>query len=89
MKITKQRKFKYGGAAVAFTTAFIAAIIIINAIFTAAANKYALYIDMTTSHYYDISDTTKSLLKDFDDDVTIIFCTPIDRLPDNQVSSMI
>ncbi|MCI8331632.1 MAG: hypothetical protein HFE78_02255 [Clostridiales bacterium] len=89
MNITKQRKFKYGGAAVVFAAAFIAVIIIINAIFTAASNKYALYIDMTTSKYYGISDTTKDLLQDFNDDVTIIFCTPLDRLPDNQVSSMI
>lgn len=89
MKSSNQRKFKYGGAAIAFTVAFVAVIIIVNVIFSALANKYALYADMTKSKYYGISQATKDLLQDFDDEVTIIFCTPLDRLSDNQYSSMI
>ena len=84
MKSSNQRKFKYGGAAIAFTVAFVAVIIIVNVIFSALANKYALYADMTKSKYYGISQATKDLLQDFDDEVTIIFCTPLDRLSDNQ-----
>ncbi len=89
MKKEQIRKFKYGGAAVAFTVAFVAVIIILNVIFSALSSRFTLYADMTKAKMYGISDTTKELLSDFTDDVKIVFCTPLDKLGDNKYSSMI
>ncbi len=83
------KKFKYGGAAVAFTVVFVAVIVILNVIFSALSAHYTLYADMTQEKLYGISDTTKELLSDFTDDVEIIFCTPLDKLSENTYSSMI
>ena len=37
------RKFRYGSVSVALTAAFIAAVVIINVIFTALSNKFMWY----------------------------------------------
>ena len=51
-KYTQSRKFKYGSVATAFTIAFIAIVVIFNVIFTALANKYMWYIDMTDANLF-------------------------------------
>lgn len=83
------RKFKYGGAAVAFTVAFIAVVIAFNAVFSALSTRFSLYIDMTATGYYDISEATDELLADVEDEITFIFCKPLDKLQDNTYSAMI
>lgn len=89
MKASNVRKFKFGGVWVATTVAVIAIIIALNAVFTALANRYALYLDLTQAQYYDISDATEELLGDIEDEIKIIFCTPLDKLSDNSYSAMI
>lgn len=73
-RFVRSRKFKYGGISVLFMVSFIAVVIVINVIFTALATKFKLYIDMTSEGLYTITDVTKDLLKDVDDEVKIIFC---------------
>jgi len=86
---TNMRKFKFGGVWMVTTVAVIAIIIAVNAVFSALSAKYALYLDLTKEQYYDISDATVDLLADVEDEIDIIFCTPLDKLSDNTFSSMI
>lgn len=89
MKASNIRKFKFGGVWVATTVIVIAIIIAFNAVFTALSSKFALYLDLTKAQYYDISEATDELLADIDDEIDIIFCTPLDQLSDNSYAAMI
>lgn len=82
--IFKSKKFRYGGTAAAFTVAFVAIVIIVNVIFTALAEKYRWYIDMTGDEIYTLSAATKTALKDVTDEVTIIFCMDKDKVDADQ-----
>ena len=74
------RKFRYGSVSVALTAAFIAAIILINVVFTALSQKFMWYVDMTSEELYTISEATWAALEDVDDEVKIIFCSDPDTL---------
>lgn len=76
----KNKRFRYGGAATAFTCAFIAVVIIFNIIFTALASKYMWYIDMTEEELFTLSDATKELMSDVDDEINIYFAMEPDEL---------
>ncbi|MBE6702715.1 MAG: hypothetical protein E7585_04810 [Ruminococcaceae bacterium] len=78
MKITQSKKFRHGSVSVALTVAIIAAVILINAIFTALFERFTWYIDMTAEQIYTLSDEAKELLDKVktDREVTIIFCSP-------------
>ncbi len=74
------KKLRYGGISVAFTAAFIAAVIALNVVFTALAGKFLWYIDMTAETLYTLSDECVDLLKDIDAPVKILFCDDPDTL---------
>lgn len=77
------KRFKYGSAAVAFTTVVIAAIIAANAIFGMLASALLWYADMTAEQLYGITDASRELLADLsaeDVNIKIVFCTPKDKL---------
>ncbi len=74
------RKFRYGSVSVTLTCLFIAAIIIFNVIFSALAEKFMWYIDMTSEELYTVSDATWDALADVDKDVRILFCSDPDTL---------
>lgn len=78
------RKFRYGSASVALTCMFIAAVVIINVIFTALSQKFMWYIDMTSEELYTVSDATWAALEDVDKEVKIIFCSDPDTLEGNE-----
>ncbi len=84
--IFSDRRFKYGSLAIGLTAAFIALIVIINAVVYALAYSYGWYIDLTGTQYYGITDSSKKyldeILKD-DVKVKIIFCQDKDRVLDN------
>ena len=61
--ITKSKKFRYGASATAITVVVIAAIVILNVIFTALGSINAWYTDITSQNYYKLSDAFK---KEFD-----------------------
>ena len=70
MNILHNKKFKHGSVSVALVIVIIAAVILVNAIFTALARKNLWYIDMTPDSMYTLSDTAKDLLaKEFDTDI--------------------
>ncbi len=62
MNIFHTKKFRYGSISVAFTVIIIAAVILVNAIFTALSRKFVWYIDMTSEQIYTLSDEAKALL---------------------------
>ncbi|MBR6708421.1 MAG: GldG family protein [Clostridia bacterium] len=83
------RKFRYGSVSVALTAAFIAAVVIINVIFTALSNKFMWYIDMTSESLYTVTQATWDALADVDEEVKIIFCTDPDVLEANSYQRMV
>ena len=76
----KTKHFRYGSAATAFTCAFIAVVIIFNIVFTALAGKYMWYIDMTNEEVFTLSEATKELLADVDEEINIYFASEPDVL---------
>lgn len=87
--IFKSRKFKYGSTAVLFTCTVIAAVVILNVIFTALASKYMWYVDMTKTQLFTLSDETYSLLDNVDKEITINFCRPLDQLESDSASNLV
>ena len=85
--IFNSRKFKYGSAATAFTIAFIAVVVIFNIIFSALAQKYMWYIDLTKEQVYTLSEEAKEIMSDVSQDVYIHFASEPDELMNGQNSS--
>ena len=79
------KKFRYGSVSVALTVVIVAAVILLNAIFTALSERFTWYIDMTAEEIYTLSDEAKELLDtvDKEKEVTFIFCTPKDEMEAN------
>jgi hypothetical protein len=83
MNILHSKKFKHGSVSLALVIVIIAAVILLNAIFTALSDKYLWYLDMTADSVYTLSDAAKAMLdKEFNTDkpVTVIFCAEKDVL---------
>jgi len=74
------KSFRYGSAATAFTCAFIAVVVVFNIIFTALANRYMWYIDMTAESVFSLSEEAKDILADIDEEVNIYFASEPDQL---------
>ncbi len=77
------RNLKYGSTAIIVTIVLIAAIVMINAIFSALTTKYAFYTDMTENMTYTLSDEAKLALSDVTEEVEIIFCHDRDYIEAN------
>ncbi len=84
----KSKHFRYGSAATAFTCAFIAVVVVFNVIFTALAGKYMWFIDMTEEEVFSLSDATRALMADIDDEVNIYFASEADELMEGTYSSL-
>lgn len=74
------KSFRYGSAATAFTCAFTAVVVVFNIIFSALANRYMWYIDMTTESVFSLSEPAKEILSDIDEEVNIYFTSDPDEL---------
>ncbi len=80
------RKFKYGSLAVGLTVAFVALIVIFNAVVYALAYSYGWYLDLTGEQYYGITDKSKAHLDGVlteDVEIRIVFCQDKDRVLDD------
>jgi len=84
----KSKKFKYGSVATAFTIAFIAIIVIFNIIFSALANKYLWYIDMTEKQVFSLSEEAINVMSDITEDVNIYFASEPDMLMNGENAGM-
>ena len=70
------RRVRYGGMTVSLTATLIAALVLLNIIFSTLAHHRGWYIDMTPEPVFTLSDKAKDLLADVDPahEVTIMFC---------------
>ena len=82
MKFTQSKKFRHGSVSVALTVVIIAAVILVNALFTALSSRFNWYVDMTAEQLYTLSDEAQALLDTVptDREVTIIFCSSKNKL---------
>ena len=85
----QNKKLRYGGISVALTAAFITLVIVFNVVFSAFAEKFRWYIDMTPEELYTVSDQCIDLLKDIDKEVKILFCSDPDTLNDTNTSRLV
>ena len=88
-KFFEKKKFKYGATAIAFTCICIAAVILFNVIFSALADKFLWSVDMTSEQLFSLSDASRELLKDTEEEITINFCQPLDKLVEDEFLNLI
>ena len=77
------RNLKYGSTAMILSAVLMAAIVLVNFVFSALSSKYAFYTDMTSTMNYTLSDEVKTVLSDVTEDVRIIFCHDRDYIESN------
>lgn len=65
------RKWQYGTISVGLVIAFIAVIIMFNIGVSFLTSRFYLKLDMTPTNYYEISDTTRTLLTNMRQDVQV------------------
>lgn len=91
--IQRKRRLKYGSFAMALTVAVIALVVVINAIFTALAQKNMWYIDMTERDLYTPDPKAMTLLEEYrgseEMKIEFIFCSPEDSLVMNEMCNMV
>ena len=76
MNLLHSKKFKHGSVSLALTACIIAAVILLNVIFSAVVEKYLLYIDMTVEPRFTLSDEAREYLAEMDTtkEVNVMFC---------------
>ncbi len=85
----KSRAFKRGSFSAAFTVIVVAAVVVLNVVVGALASHYYLYVDMTSSQVFKISDEGFALLDGIDSDVNIIFCDEKDTLESSYYKKLV
>lgn len=60
----RSRRVRYGGMTVSLTVTLIAALVLLNVIFSTLARRYAWYIDMTPDRLYSVSDVCHDMISD-------------------------
>ncbi|MBE6595004.1 MAG: hypothetical protein E7644_04325 [Ruminococcaceae bacterium] len=76
MNFLHTKKFRHGSVSLALVVVIIAAVILLNAIFSTIVEKNQWYLDMTPEPVFTLSEKAKSLLTQVDEshEVTITFC---------------
>ena len=67
MKASTSRKLRYGGVTAALTILIIAAVILVNVIFSALSQKFLWYVDLTPDRLFTLSDECIDLIRNGDD----------------------
>lgn len=67
MKASTGKKLRYGGMSALLTALIIAVVIIVNVIFSALAQKYLWYADLTPELLYTMSDEALDIIENGDD----------------------
>ena len=92
-KIKKHRRLRFGALAVSLTVAVAALVIVVNAVFSALAQKFMLYADMTKEKIYGITEQSKDLLDDYrgtkEFSISIVFCQYADQLDSSYESKLV
>lgn len=81
-QINRRRRLRYGALAVGITAAVVALVIALNAVFSALAQKFMWFADMTGEDLYSISQQTRDLIDGCkkERDITFYFCDSPDHL---------
>lgn len=85
----KSRAFRYGSVSTVLSILLIAAVVLVNVIFSMLADKYLWYVDMTKADLYTLSDECFDLLSNVSEDVNIIFCDLPDNLEDDTTQRIV
>ena len=85
------RKLRHGGIALLITVAVLAAVIAANYAFGALASAKRLYVDMTKSQIYTVSDAADEIISGLGGDTRfeIIFFTPFDEMKKNSYQQQV
>ncbi len=83
------KKVKHGTVSVLLTVVVIAAVVIVNIIFSAFAYKNNWYVDLTETKLYGLTDAGRALLDEVDAPVQIHFCSPFDVMESNSPQKMV
>lgn len=67
LKESTGRKLRYGGVSAVLTVLIVAAIILVNVIFSALSQKFTLYTDLTPELLFTLSDEAIDLIENGDD----------------------
>ncbi len=70
-KLFNTRKFKYGSLSIIFAVVFIAIVIVLNLVVESITERFSLTQDITTDGIYTISDTTKDMLNNLSENVSV------------------
>lgn len=70
MKINK-RKIQYASLSTVFIALFVVVVILLNILISFLANRFSLKIDLTQEAEYELSEETKLMLENLDEEVTI------------------
>lgn len=65
------RKFKYGSASTLFVVVFVALVVVINIFAQFLTDRFSLKLDLTESGQFTLSEQTKEMLEDVDDEISI------------------
>ncbi len=91
--LQKKRRFKYGSFSLALSVAVIALVVVVNAIFSALAQKNMWYVDMTERNLYTPDKNSMTLLETFrgseEFHIEFVFCMPEDKLIQNELCTMV
>lgn len=89
MNILKRRNFKYSATSVAFTAVIIVFVMLLNAALTILGTRYSLYIDLTDTSLWTLSDEVKEVFEDVEGEVTITFCHDKDYIESSKTMGYI
>ena len=81
--VANKRRMRYGGLSVALSAVVIAIVIIINIIVSSVVSANRLYVDLTGSSLYTLSNEAKEFLSEIKAPITIKFAVPEDTVKSN------
>jgi len=80
------KKFRYGTSAVVFTAVFVVFVLLVDLLLSFIDGiSGGLYVDLTSKSLYGVSEASFEALKDVDKPVEIIFCSPKDKIIEEDI----
>lgn len=74
MNMLKKRSRGYTSASVLITVLVLALVMLLNTAFSVLAAHYSLFVDLTNTELWTLSDEAKKVIAEADGDITITFC---------------
>ena len=74
MNMLKKRSRGYTSVSVLITVLVLALVMLLNTVFSVLAAHYSLFVDLTDTELWTLSDEAKKVIAEADGDITITFC---------------